>query len=267
MMKKVYWVLAGLGLVNVVWNGTLYFSSSRQSTANYLFNVVYVAPLILAIVVAVWGVKIRGLGSTLSKSLVCLAIGFCFYVLAQVGWAYYSVVLQVEAPYPGLSDIFFLLFYPFASIGFVLLVKDFGGKFNMRLIIEMAIVFGVMFAIMYSFLQQVNISESVPLVEQALNIAYPALDALLMALAITAIRTRLGSLHPNLLLNVFAYLFMAIADILFAYRAALDTYWNGDVSDTLYMVVCFLFAWGVINSVGRLMSQPALNVDNGNGQS
>jgi len=248
-MKWVYSILAVLVVICVAWNVSLYLSFDKETLSNYLFNLGYTSFHVLGAGVAWWGIRRYHLSSTLGKSLACYGLAMVSYTIALGIWTFYNVVLQQPSPYPGVPDLFFVLFYPFAAAGLVFLTQSFGGKFTWRSVIETVILFGLLFAMLYSFLVQGSLGDDLPWLTRLLNMLYPALDALLAALAITAIRTEKGALHPNLLLIAFASLVMAAADTIFSYRSTNGTYWNGDVADTLYMVSAILFALAIAANV------------------
>ncbi|KKQ98299.1 MAG: Diguanylate cyclase (GGDEF) domain-containing protein [Candidatus Woesebacteria bacterium GW2011_GWB1_39_12] len=246
-MSRAKNLLIVIVLINVIWNILLFLNPDKQTPFNYLFNVSYGIIYLFGAAAALWGMKKNKFSSWLGKSLVFYATALTSYTLALFIWALYNLVLNVEVPYPSIADILWLLFVPMSSLGFVFLIFSLGGKFTFRLVVELVVLSGIMFAILYSFLNQESGLESLPTLERILDITYPLLDSFLVALAITGIRTTKGSLHPNLLLFVFASLFMVIADTAFSYRSLQDTYWNGDVVDTLYLIAGGLFATAIIS--------------------
>jgi len=240
-MKLVLTLLAILVVVNFSWNITLYLSPDKETSSNYLFNVGYSMFYLLGSGVALWGVYKQKLSTTFGKSLAYYSAALLGYFAALILWSFYNVILHTPVPYPGIPDIFFILFHLLSAVGLIYLVKSYGSSFTKHAVVELIILFGVLFALLYSFLNQSDVGVGLPWLTKLLDIMYPALDALTASLAIIAIRTEKGSLHPNLLLFSFAALFMAGADTIFSYRSALEIYWNGDISDTLYMLSAILF--------------------------
>jgi hypothetical protein len=254
-MKKLLIPLFLLLLVNAGWNIYLYSTPDKQTVFNYLFNVSYSLIFMYGAFVAFTAFKQYSFATPIGKSLLFYAISLSAYALGLIVWAYYNVIIKVEVPYPGLPDLFFVLFQPFSAISFYYLVKSYGGKFTNPRLIELGILSLVLFFILYSFLKISSLGSDLPLMARILNISYPLLDAFLAALAIIGLRTEKGALHPNLLTFVFAALAMVFADTAFAYRSAAEIYWNGDFADTGFMISATLFTYGLINLAGRLKNE------------
>lgn len=247
-MKVLIGVLAALVLINLAWNVGLYFSPDKNTLAHYLFNVGYGIIHLYGAGVALWGTIRYRLSTRQGQSLLCFSLAMLMYALGLFTWAVYNVVLTVEVPYPSLADLFFNAFPPFTAAGFGLLLYSFGGRFTLKSLIELVIITGLFFILIYSFLNPTTLGAGLPFLHRFLNISYPAFDALLAALTIIILRSEKGSIHPNILLFAFGCLIMALGDTIFSYRTAAGIYWNGDVSDTLFLVASTLLTAGVITA-------------------
>jgi len=51
------------------------------------------------------------IGSRLSKIWLCFAFGMLLWFLGELGWTVYTMVLNVEIPYPSIADVFWLSGY------------------------------------------------------------------------------------------------------------------------------------------------------------
>ena len=242
-MKKFYITLAALIAAAAVWNIFLYLNPDKGTPLNYLFNAFYALIFLFGAVVASRGHK---------KYLLFYSLALTSYSIGLFVWTFYNLVLKVEIPYPGTPDIFFVLFQLLLVIGFILMVNDFGGRFKLRSIIEFLLVFGIIFGLLYSFLNLGRQDESLSILAKGLNFYYPMFDSILVALAVAGIRTEMGSLHPILLVFAFASLTMAAADTSFTYLASAGSYWNGDIADSLYAASGSLFAIGITYIVSSL---------------
>ena len=241
-MKKINIIIVALVFLNLIFNTFLLLNSNKETTLNYLFNASY------GLIFFTGGI----IG--LTKKLYFLGSALIFYALGLFAWTYYNLILGIPAPYPGLPDLFFLFFQPLLILGYISLIKSYNGKFGLKTSIEVILIFVVFFVILASFLDfSVGILK-LPTTELILGIAYPFFDSLLVALAIAGIRTEGGSVHPNLLIFAFAAFFMASADTVFAYRIAQDSYWNGGISDSLFLIAGTLFSAGII-SIKEKVSQ------------
>src|SRR3990172_306561 len=139
-MRRLFIVLAFLILINIVWNVFLFVNPDKQTPYNFLFNASYGLILTFGSLVAFLGAR-RHAGSPVAKSLVFYALGLMSYAVGLFIWTFYNLVLQVEIPYPGVSDIFFVLFQPLAALAFFYLVKSAGGEFTTRSKVELVVIF------------------------------------------------------------------------------------------------------------------------------
>lgn len=227
-------ILICLIVFNIVWNIFLNVNPDKATLWNYLFNFTYAL------------IFIFGAGVAYKKSLYILGTGVLSYALGLCIWTFYNVFLKTPVPYPGLSDVAFLCFTPLTGLGFILLLRRLGFHFSASIIIQSIILCGVLFYIIYSFLNKSSLGDEVPFLHRVLNISYPFSDAVLIAIAIGALKTEKGLLNPHILLFVFAFLTFAAADTIFSFRVTNEIYWNGDVADTLYLIAASLFAWAII---------------------
>ncbi len=244
-MKKIIIPFILLVLLNTIWDVFLYINPDKQTIFNYLFNVGYALVFLFGSAVAFVNLKNTFLG----KSFFFYALSLLTYTLGLFVWAYYNVILKTPVPYPGISDIFFLFFSPFSAFGFFFLVRSFGSTFTIPRRLELILLFGVIFAILYSFLAPSSFGQDLPFLAKALNIIYPMQDAFLTSLVIIGLRTEKGELHPSLLIFAFAALAMAVADTAFSYRTATNLYWNGDFADSAYLIAATLFSFGLMMTV------------------
>lgn len=245
-MRWAIGVLVGIMVVCVSWNIYLYFGNSNTTTANYLFNLAYGASFGWGAVVAGWGIRIHSLKSVLGKSLAFLGSASFVYALGQIVWTYYNLALHTPIPYPGPADILWLIYYLLVLVGTGYLFSYFEIKITFQTIVEIALIFGAVFTVIYAILHQANSSQEINIISKTLNLVYPSLDALMVSLAIILIRSAKGILMPKLHFFSYAFLAMALGDTLFSYRSTLGTYWNGGISDTLLMLSGFLMAFGII---------------------
>lgn len=254
-MKKLILPLILLFLITLIWNFFLYINPDKTTLFNYLFNVMYSFLFIYGAVLAFFTFQKYSFSSDIGKSLLFYTISLLSYALGLFVWSFYNVILQVEVPYPGLPDLFFILFQPFSAISFIYLVRSFGGKFTLPRLIELVILSSVLFFILYSFLSTTSLGGDIPVMARVLNVTYPFFDAFLASLAIIGLRTEKGALHPNLLTFIFAALAMVFADTTFSYRSSAGLYWNGDIADTGFAISATLFSFGIINLATRLKSE------------
>ncbi len=237
-----------LAFVIGIYEFFLFQIPDKQTTFNYLFNVAYALIFLFGGYIALARAKIFGLAPNLQRSMWFFAIGMLMFASGLLVWTYYNLILKVPVPYPSIADVLFLLYYPNVILGGYFMMLSFGNEITKKLSFEGLIVFVLFFAILYAFLNQTSLGETLPFWERFLNLAYPFADSLLIASAITLLRTEKGvSSHPNILYFVFAFLILAAADTMFSYRSSNDLYWNGDIADFLFALSGFLSGLGFLS--------------------
>ncbi|SRR5258708_7363094 len=226
----------------------LFKNPDKQTTFNFLFNLVYALIFLLGATFAFFKSKQFPTAPKLQKSMLFFASGMFSFACGLITWTYYNIVSKIPIPYPSLADVFFLLYYPGVLIGIYFMITSFGNQVTKKLMFEGFLVFLVFFSLLYIFLSQTSLDASLPFLARFLNIIYPCADSLLIASAITVLRTEKGvSTHPNILYFVFAFFVLAAADTIFSYRSASGMYWNGDVSDLLFTISGFVMALGFLS--------------------
>jgi two-component system, sensor histidine kinase PdtaS len=240
-------LLTGVFILVLIFNTYLFITPGKSGFANYFFNLAYSVIFILGAYIAFSKSKIMTYSRELAISLVSFSLSMVFFALGLVSWAYYNLVVAVEVPYPSISDLFFIIYYPAVAIGIYYLIIAVGGGFTKKLVLEGLLIFVVFFMILYLFLDQTNSSPDPSQITSLLSTGYILGDALLTSLAITILRTEKGtSLHPYLLYFVFGFLMLATGDTIFSFRSATGQYWNGDISDLLFAISGFVISLGFI---------------------
>lgn len=231
-------------IINIAWAMALYFLPSHTTIYNYLYNFSYGLNFILAAILCFKYLKAHPL---YRSSLIIFGISFTFFSVAQIVWIYYNVIVRTEVPYPGPADLFWLLFYPTMALGFTTLLAKLKATLTFTNYIEIIITSGIIFLLLSSFLSLNETQIGVSLLTQFFNYAYPVLDAILIALGITILRSQAGHIIPQLLYFIFAFVLLAAGDTIFAYQNTLETYWNGNIVDLIYAISGALFLLGIIN--------------------
>lgn len=164
--------------------------------------------------------------------------------IGETVWAWYVVVVNVEVPYPGAADIFYLSGYPLMFAGILLLPHVRAVRFE-RLRITLDTLAGsvALMAILWSlYLKNLLYWEEAESVAYNLiNNAYAFGDVFLL-LAVMFIATRRSEFRFDIrLMSVASALgFMTAADIIYTYR--FDEYVSGHWLDGLWLVSYGLFA-------------------------
>lgn len=183
----------------------------------------------------------RGLASS-AERIPWLLLGLATGLWAT-GDLYYSFFLSDEAeiPIPSLADGFYLSFYPLAYVGLVLLLrartKSVRGNLWLDGIIGGLVVSAIGAAVVFD---QVLDSTGGSKLEIATNLAYPLFDILLFALLIGVIALNGWRLDRTWVLIAAGFASFSLADSVYLYQSAADTYVEGTVLD-IGWVAAFVF--------------------------
>lgn len=242
-MKKIFFFLLIFNLGFSFW---LYTLPVHDTLFNYLYNMTFGINFLIASIVSFNMAR-----KCATHRMIHLTLSFASlsYFIAQTMWFLYNYFLSSDIPYPGYPDIFFIGFYIFAILGGILIMRQsLDIKFSIGKLIEISLITLVLFIIINSFILSSNAQqESLPLLTQVFNYLYPVLDALLVALSLTGIRSRLGSLQPIILYFLIGFITLTFADTLFSYFTSIDGYWNGNFIDAIFAISSFFLAMGIIS--------------------
>ena len=165
------------------------------------------------------------------------------------GGAYYThwIGNGPDQPFPSLADVGYLGLFPFAYIGFILLIRVRVPKLTPGVWLD-GITAGLAVGTLSTavVLQAVLSSTSGSLAAVATNLAYPLGDALLLALVAGAFS--LTSWRPGRawLLLITGLVVLAAADSIYLYQVATGSYVEGTLLDTAWpaaMVILANAAW------------------------
>jgi hypothetical protein len=187
--------------------------------------------------------------SRLSKIWLCFTLGMFLWFLGELGWAIYTMVLNVEIPYPSIADVFWLSGYVPLFIALLFYVKLIRPAISSNMFfVAGAIVAGVSVLTFLPLMLPVLAGASQQdLFTLSIGLAYPGLDLLLfleavlglLVFTVTRLKSRVGMAWH--FMNI-AILFNVVADMAFSYTTQEDTYYNGHPSELLFHVGYLLFA-------------------------
>lgn len=189
-------------------------------------------PFIAGAAVISSGFGLRKYGRNLKErfSIVWLffTAGMLLWFLGELGWAVYTLLLNVEIPYPSIADVFWLSGYVPFFIALYLYVKNFASVLSRRML---CIVLGIV--VILCALASVTLITPIIGAEEdpialVVDFAYPLLDLLLFSVATLGLAIfSKGSLGKSWLLINVGILMDVAGDMLFSYTTAQGTYYSG----------------------------------------
>jgi len=181
-------------------------------------------------------------GDKFSKIWVGFTLGMVCWFLGEVGWAIYTLVLNVEMPYPSIADVAWLIGYIPMIIAFNMYLRVFHFAISKTMYLVEVIAVAISSSALYSYLvfQILAGAAEVEMTELIVDIAYPTLDIVLFGLAMLGLFIfAKGKIAPAWLLISGAVLMNVAADMLFSYTTLNGTYYDGHWLE-------LFFHWGYI---------------------
>lgn len=164
------------------------------------------------------------------RSYAALAAGLALYLVAEILWGYYAIVLGIEVPFPSLADAFWLAAYGPFGYGLFTLSRLYSyGKKNGKAII----ITGTAVAIFacYYVVQLISVSDlstADGVVATTIGISYPILDSILIIPALLAVMSSGKGYLTSVPWIFVSWIFTAIADSIFGFTAVASL--AGDIS-------------------------------------
>jgi signal transduction histidine kinase len=176
--------------------------------------------------------------------------GLALQVAGDTVFGVYEVAFNREPPFPGLADGFYLAGYPLIALGAFVVLRNVAGQFTPSAALDSVVVFlGVALVQWVFFIDPYNhqhLTRNTRLVEMA----YPAMDALLL-MAIGQFAIMRGNRTSSARLLILSLCLWVIADE--AYTLGIASYRGGSWIDALWLgsYVCWAAA-ALDPSVGRV---------------
>ena len=168
------------------------------------------------------------------------------------GTTYYMVALAGEdtLPFPSLADVGFLLFYPFALGGMILFRLTQARPRTVPDVLDGAVgTLGAAAVLAVMFEPLLTPASDDSGLETVVALSYPLLDLLTLAVTAGVITVAGGNVRQRgslLLLGLAAF---SIADVIYAFRLANETYYVGTWLDAGWTVgLCLIAAWADASS-------------------
>jgi hypothetical protein len=165
-----------------------------------------------------------------SRIWLAFTLGMIFWFLGELGWAIYTLVLNVEIPYPSIADAAWLVGYIPLFVAFHGYVRNFQFTISRKFFTIGALVIGLVCFGHFAYFVAPVFADMAG--KEALtiagDIAYPALDLCLLGYSLLALlifmRGRIAFAWA--LISSATFMFV-LADMLFTYATLQGTYFTG----------------------------------------
>jgi hypothetical protein len=220
----------------------LAITQTYEGFYNHLVGIGLGITFLIAAYIAFRNAQLIGQKGNIRKALIFIGVANAFFAAGQFVWSFYNMVLQVDIPYPSLADIFFLgMTIPLAMTAGTL-VQFYSQSVTKKTFIEAFIIFIILGSLAGFTLFRPEISTEATFWENFFNSAYPIVDSLYVGIIFAGLRIAGGRFFTGYMIWAIALLVITIADLLFTYRANSGDIYNGDISDTFYLISGYLFA-------------------------
>jgi hypothetical protein len=259
-------------LLFVYW-AFLFFSGTKGEMINYYWQAGLAIAAILFGFFGILSAKHWGwLKSGVGLGVFLISLGLIMWGVGQAGWTYYVIKYpDEEVPTALFLDIAYFSSIPLWTTGIFKLSKATGAKYGLKTIAGKVLALAIsliMLGISYYLLVVVarggiNTILEATFMENFWDLGYAAGDAinLTLSLVIFGLSWKFlgGKFRKPIIVILLGFALIFFSDLLFSYRDGLGLYYNGDISDLLYllMVATFGFGLSLIDPMGSKQNTPA----------
>src|ERR671912_834746 len=178
---------------------------------------------------------------------VLLGIGILCYVLGQMYFTFYDLVLKQIPPFPSIADVAYLLEYPFLPLGILLLpARPIPVASRARIALDGLMIMAAALTFSWYFVLGPVIQQGTGTVlAKVVSAAYPLADIVLIAcLLILALRPGEHALRRAVYVLALALGFYVVMDSIYGYQTLNDLYVTGPILDVGWPLAYMLIGLG-----------------------
>ena len=211
----------------IVSNSFIVFSNqdSRDFFTNWTINAAAAAALSFSIIMVITAYN-RRVNRFLLEMYIIFTVGLTVWLVAELTWTYFQLVLQIGTPFPSSADAFWLSGYGFFTY-FIFRIYNFLSKGNEKFIavlvsLATAIILGYTLNLTFGIADLLSAQEGS--LAWLISIAYPILDGILLVPAVLILWSLRGKnvASANWSLLAISLVVVTIADIGFGYSAVIN---------------------------------------------
>jgi len=177
-------------------------------------------------------------------AILFFAVGSVFWFVAEQTWQILDVVLNQD-PFPSLADVFYLLSYPFFVAFLILYLKPIKKSITKPIILFSAII-SLVFLIP-SLHVLIDYYQEDTTLNISIGLLYPVLSSVLLFFSLLGITFFIRGVQTYFWIFIFiGFLVDTVADTLFLFTVLDDSYYDGQITDLLYLVGYICYITGII---------------------
>jgi len=208
--------------------------------SNIVFAPVALAPVVVALETSRrYGWEFE---SKLGRIWSMFLIGLSLWFLGELVWAIYVLGFKIDAPYPSVADVFYLLGYVPLICGVIMYLMQFRPALSLKTARLGLFIATVMIILTIAFLYRPIINSPNDPLTISLDLLYTTLDLVVLIFSAQMFVFTLsysslfgGDLWKALLFLVIGAILNAGANLLFSYLTLLSVYYEGNPSELLYL--------------------------------
>jgi hypothetical protein len=252
-------IIIGLSVLLLIAQAALFVSGTKEQIINYwwaagLSAMAIITGLLGLITSKNWSWLKSGVG----KGVFFISLGIIMWGIGQAGWTYYLFKdPTVTSPPERILDVLFMSSIPFWFYGALKLSKATGAKYGLKKysgkILAVALV-AIMAAVSYYFLIIVargglDYLQNKSVVDIVVDLGYSIGEGIIFTLALVIFGLSWKFLGGRFKYPIIAILIgfgiLYLADFAFSYLNGQEKYYNGDISDLLFLVAFTVFGVGL----------------------
>ena len=185
-----------------------------------------------------------------------LTFGMLILNIGEVIFTYYENVLGINAPFPSLADVFYLVAMPCFTAGLVLVHRSQVPGHQWANLIDALLIATVAGMLSWVFLMEPNAYDQTrSLLDRLISIAYPLMDLVVLVAVLQLWLTSKTRLPAYYLLSA-SFVFLLIADTAYAAALLADSYLTGDPLDAGWLLFFVLFGTAALHPSMVGISEP-----------
>jgi serine phosphatase RsbU (regulator of sigma subunit) len=202
--------------------------------------------------------RARAAQGRLKTAWTAMTIGFAFWLLGEVLWAYYRLVAD-QTPFPSWADAAYLAYVPWVCLALLLFPTARSWRSQAQTILDGIIVTGSFFLISWlTAMRSVWQSVEGNTLGFAVSVGYPAGDVLVMTIGLLVLIRAAPGLRRTLTLLVVGLMAAALADSLWIYESNTSGYSAGSLIDILYLANSLLIIVALVAGYHAEPGDPAM---------
>jgi hypothetical protein len=204
----------------------------------------YLTPILALVALAMAVLNVAKVGVRRNDRLSLVWFSFMltllFWLLAEVAWSTYPLVLGIPTPYPSISDVFGFVGYVPVMFGLLVQVWPFKEAFGSKKLGGMLLLVLVSSAVLIAVLPL--IIYQMPLPALVVGLAYPILDVISLAIAIPALVIFMkGTFWRPFMFLAIGLILGLVAHVISGMTALNGTYYSGHPVE-------LIFDWGYLSA-------------------